>query len=54
MNTTASGSETNARRVPVKAIDLIPVSGSDLNEMDESGLNYEKYDEQRIVCRRES
>jgi heat shock protein HspQ len=48
MNTTLSGSKTKSRVVPAKAVDSIRDSELDSNEIDESDLQNEKHDEQRI------
>jgi hypothetical protein len=45
MNTTLSGSKTKLRRVPPKAADSIRVTEVESNETD---LQFEKHDEQRI------
>jgi hypothetical protein len=47
MNMTFSGSKTKPRRVPTKAVGSIRDSEFDLNEIDESDLQFEKHDEQR-------
>jgi hypothetical protein len=48
MNITPSGSETEWRHVPAKAVDSIRDNESDSNEIDESDWQFEKHDEQRI------
>jgi hypothetical protein len=52
MNTTPSGSKTKSRPVPAKAADSIRNTDVESNEIDESELQYEKHDEQRISTAR--
>jgi hypothetical protein len=48
MNTTLSGRKTKSRLVPAKTVDSIRDSDSDSNKTDESDMQCEKHDEQRI------
>jgi hypothetical protein len=48
MNTTLSGSKTKLRLVPAKAADSIRDTEVESNDIDESEMQFEKHDEQRI------